>query len=301
LPKRSNEYQRLVLAINQHLASSDATVTESKMLWDPLSEQNREIDILIEDNSGPYKVTIGIECTAKSRPIGVQTMEQLITKHKNVGIQKTVIVSKSGFAVSAKKYAKKMQIDAIPFGQALTKSWPSYLNKAKDIRLFLNSTTIDNIEFDVTFLEDAKKVEFSLKTTVLIDNDESILISDYVYDLLKSSPKNPCYSDKALNDITSENAVKFKDEWKFDPEITLVDENGVIVSCSRLIAECSLVCSTSPKNLKFEEFNGKPIAYGSNTGQGNNSDTDITVTASGDEERISMAFNINSPSGLRLR
>lgn len=300
LPKRSNEYQRLVLAINQHLASSNATVTESKMLWDPLSEQDREIDIFIEDNSGPYKVTIGIECTAKSRPIGVPAMEQLITKHKNVGIQKTVIVSKSGFAVSAKKYAKKMQIDAISFGQALTQSWPSYLNKAKNLHLILKSTTIDNIEFDVTFLEDAEKVEFSLKTRVLLENNESIFISDYVYSLLQNSPSYMLNDEKRFDEISCKNKLKFKEEWKFNPKITLIDENGIKASCSKLIAECSLVNSTSPKTLTYEEFNGKSIAYGAINGQGENNDTDIAVTASGDENKVSMTFKINSPSGLNL-
>lgn len=301
MPKRTNDYQRLVVAINQHLASSNATVTESKMLWDPLSEQDREIDILIEDSSGPYKVIIGIECTAKSRPIGVQTMEQLITKHKNVGIQKTVIVSKSGFAVSAKKYAEKMQIDAISFGQALTQSWPSYLNKAKNLHLVLKSTTIDNIEFDVTFLEDADKVEFSLKTRVLLEDNESIFISDYVYGLLQNSPRTLLNDRKRFNDISFENELKFTEEWKFNPEITLIDESGIKVSCSKLIAECTLINSTSPKTLTYEEFNGKPIAYGVNAGQGINNDTDIAVTASGDENTVSMTFNINAPSGLNLR
>jgi hypothetical protein len=215
VPKRSNEYQRLVLAINQHLASFEAIVTESKMLWDPLSEQDREIYILIEDNSGPYKVTIGIECTAKSRPIGVPVMEQLINKHKSVGIQKTVIVSKSGFAVSAKKYAKKMQIDAISFGQALTKSWPSHLNKAKDVKLILNSTTIDDIDFNVTFLEDAEKVECSLESTVLTDTNEKLLISDFVYNLISSPSTKNIKESKVVDVEVTNDGSKYYGEWVF--------------------------------------------------------------------------------------
>ena len=301
MPKRTNEYQKLILAINQHLASSDAIVTESKMLWDPLSEQDREIDILIEDNSGPYKVTIGIECTAKSRPIGVPTMEQLINKHKSVGIQKTVIVSKSGFAVSAKKYAKKMQIDAISFGQALTKPWPSYLNKAKDVRLILNSTTINDIDFNVTFLEDAEKVEYSLETIVLTYKNERLLISDFVYNLI-SSPSTQNIKESYIVDVEMTNyGSKHYGEWEFKHEIIITDKNGVKAKCTKMSANFTVAHSSSPEQLNYEDFNNKPVIYGSSDNLGAKQDTNITVTATGNNEGVSMAFNISSRSGLNLR
>lgn len=301
MPKRTNEYQKLILAINQHLASSDAIVTESRMLWDALSEQNREIDILIEDNSGPYKVTIGIECTAKSRPVGVPTMEQLINKHKSVGIQKTVIVSKSGFAVSAKKYAKKMQIDAISFGQALTKPWPSYLNKAKNVRLILHSTTIDDIDFNVTFLEDAEKVEYSLETTVLTYTNEILLISDFVYDLI-SSPSTQNINESNIVDVEMTNGgSKHYGEWEFKHEIIITDKNGVKAKCTKMSASYTVVRSSSPEQLNYEDFNNKPVIYGSSDSLGAKQDTNITVTATGNNEGVSMAFNISSRSGLNLR
>jgi hypothetical protein len=301
VPKRTNEYQKLILAINQHLASSDAIVTESKMLWDPLSEQNREIDILIEDNSGPYKFTIGIECTAKSRPIGVPTMEQLINKHKSVGIQKTVIVSKYGFAVSAKKYAKKKQIDAISFGQALTTPWPSYLNKAKDVRLILNSTTIDDIDFNVTFLEYAEKVEYSLETTVLTYTNEILLISDFVYDLI-SSPSTQNIKESNIVDVEMTNdGSKHYGEWEFKHEIVITDKNGVKAKCTKMSANYTVARASSPEELHYEDFNNKPVIYGSSDNLGAKQDTNITVTATGNNEGVSMTFNISSRSELNLR
>jgi len=92
MPKRSNEYQRLVLLINQHLADTNSKVSESKMLWDPKSKQDREIDIYIEQQAGPYNVSIGIECTKLSRKVGTPTLEKIITKHRNVGIDRTIVV-----------------------------------------------------------------------------------------------------------------------------------------------------------------------------------------------------------------
>lgn len=301
MPKRTNDYQKLVLAINQHLAPTSATITESKMLYDPISEQDREIDILIEDNSGPYKFTIGIECTAKSRPIGVPVMEQLINKHKNVGIQKTVIVSKSGFTVSAQKFAKKNQIDAISFGQALSQPWPSFLNKVKNIQLILHSTTIDDISFDVTFLEDAEKVVYSLETVVLASSKKKILISDFVYNLITSgSPKN--IKDRKVEDIeVTDERSKHYEEWIFKDVITIADKNGIKAKCSKISANYTIIRSTSPQQLNYEQFNEKPVIYGSSSNLGKNKDTSITVTATGDCDDLSMAFNISSRSGLNVR
>ncbi|MBU2869651.1 restriction endonuclease [Colwellia sp. E2M01] len=301
MPKRTNEYQKLVLAINKHLASSNAIVTESKMLYDPVSEQDREIDILIEDNSGLYKLTIGIECTAKSRPIGVPVIEQLITKHKNVGIQKIVIVSKSGFTISAQKFAKKMQIDAISFGQALSQSWPSFLNKARDVRLILNSITIDDIDFNVTFLEDTEKVEYTLETTVLTYTNERLLISDFVYDLI-SSPSTQNIKESNVVDVEVTNdGSKHNSEWTFEHEIIITDKNGVKAKCTKMSANYTVVRSLSPEQLSYEDFNNKPIIYGSSDNLGAKKDINITVTATGNNEGVSMAFNISSRSGLNLR
>ncbi|MGB1201707.1 MAG: restriction endonuclease [Cognaticolwellia aestuarii] len=301
VPKRTNEYQKLILAINQHLAPSNAKVTESKMLYDPISEKNREIDILIEDNSGPYTFKIGIECTAKSRPIGVPALEQLITKHKNVGIHKTVIVSKSGFAVSAQKFAKKNQIDAISFGQALSQSWPSFLNKVKDVQLVLHSTTIDDIGFNVTFLESADKVEHSLKSTVLTETNENVLISNFVYDLISSGSTANIKKSRRTDGEKTENSSKHCQEWLFEREIIIIDKNGIKAKCSELSANYTIVRSTSPQQLNYEEFNEKPVIYGTCNNAGENKDTNITVTATGDADGISMAFNINSRSSLNLR
>ncbi|WP_199609564.1 restriction endonuclease [Flocculibacter collagenilyticus] len=301
MPKRTNEYQKLVLAINQLLASSNVKITESAMLYDPVSDQDREIDILIEDTSGPYSFKVGIECTAKSRSIGVPVMEQLINKHKNVGIHKTVIVSKSGFAVSAQKFAKKNQIDAISFGQALSQSWPSFLNKVKNVQLILHSTTIDDIGFNVTFLESADKVEYSLESTVLADTNDNVLISNFVYDLISSGSTKNIKESRLIDGEKTENGSKHHQEWSFENEIIIADKHGVKAKCSKLSANYTIVRLASPQQLNYEEFNKKPAIYGTSNNLGENKDTSITVTATGNDDGVSMAFNINSRSGLNFR
>ena len=48
LPQRTNEFQQLVHFIEERLAGSGATVTESKLLADSVTGEQREVDIVIE-------------------------------------------------------------------------------------------------------------------------------------------------------------------------------------------------------------------------------------------------------------
>lgn len=48
MPARTNHYQKLVKIINRELASADANLTESAMLYDYEGKCEREVDILIE-------------------------------------------------------------------------------------------------------------------------------------------------------------------------------------------------------------------------------------------------------------
>jgi hypothetical protein len=66
-------------------------------------------------------------------------------------------------------------------------------------------------------------------------------------------------------------------------------------------ANYTVVRSSSPEQLNYEDFNNKPVIYGSSDNLGANRDTNITVTATDNNEGVSMAFNISSRSGLNLR
>lgn len=52
MPKRTNEFQQLIYAINLQLAQG-ATVTESKLLRHRLMGAEREVDVVIEIEIGP--------------------------------------------------------------------------------------------------------------------------------------------------------------------------------------------------------------------------------------------------------
>src|SRR5258708_339900 len=70
MPKRSNEFQRLVYLVRVNLAAG-ATVTESKMLRDRSTGLEREVDVCVEGNVGGTTVNVCLECRDHARPADI--------------------------------------------------------------------------------------------------------------------------------------------------------------------------------------------------------------------------------------
>ena len=102
MPKRSNAFQNLFHILYRQLAGH-ATVTESKMLHDNVTEEEREVDIVIESEVAGHKITIGVECNAQTRKLCVEWVERMRGKHQNLPTDKLILVSQSGFDRSATK------------------------------------------------------------------------------------------------------------------------------------------------------------------------------------------------------
>ncbi len=58
MPKRTNDFQKLVRLIQQAFAPKGATVTESAMEPVPGFKNPREIDILVQTQVGPYRTRL---------------------------------------------------------------------------------------------------------------------------------------------------------------------------------------------------------------------------------------------------
>jgi len=71
MPKRSNEFQRLIYLIQKQV-SPNASVNESKLLLDDRSRAKTEVDIVIESEIAGISIVVGVECTASQRPATVE-------------------------------------------------------------------------------------------------------------------------------------------------------------------------------------------------------------------------------------
>ena len=133
MPKRSNAFQNLLHVLYRQLAVN-ATVTESKMLYDSAAEEVREVDIVIESEVAGHRITIGVECNAHTRKSCVEWVERMRGKHEHLPTDKLILVSQSGFYKSARKKAQFYGIETISLGEAVKADWTKIVGKTE--RLF---------------------------------------------------------------------------------------------------------------------------------------------------------------------
>jgi hypothetical protein len=165
MPKRSNRFQRLIALLNATLADH-AHVTESAMLTDAVTGEQREVDVLIRTRAATYDVAIGIEIVGWSRPAGTPWIEKMRGKHENLPTDKLILVSETGFSKPATKKARFHNIETLTIGEALSADWP-LLSKLESDGVF-EITTI-NFKCSIVLLFDdgtQSQVEARLNTEV---------------------------------------------------------------------------------------------------------------------------------------
>ncbi len=117
MPARSNEFQRLVFLVKQVLAPANATVTESRMLTDRETGDQREVDVCIETDISGHPVTLCIECRDHKRLADVAWVEQMLSKHQRLATSALVLASRSGFSKSARTLARIKGIDLLVYNR----------------------------------------------------------------------------------------------------------------------------------------------------------------------------------------
>jgi hypothetical protein len=122
MPRRTNTFQQLILLINASLADG-AMVEESAMLLDSVTDEPREVDILITAQAGAYTVKIAIEVVGRSRKADTPWVESMRAKHSNLPTNKLILVSEQGFARSAVKKAQFYGIETMTLEQANDTNW----------------------------------------------------------------------------------------------------------------------------------------------------------------------------------
>ena len=251
MPQRTNHYQKLMLYVNQALASTSASITESAMLWDKESKQDREVDILIEDSTGPYPVRVAVECTERKRKLGAKDVEQLHTKHKNLGIGNSVIVTNKGFYKPAKAYALANNIQLLTFDAAMKLKWPEWFKKFKDMSLIHTSFTCTGAE--VTFAAPHnEKFDPASGVTVKSTKYGNRNFHEYVY--LRFQAEEP--------DILAQR-VNGEHHWKYETPLEAIDGNGLVSKITDIMF--TYVSDGVNIPVQYGELNGSSFGYGIST------------------------------------
>src|SRR5262245_25816383 len=110
MPKRSNDFQRLVYLVRVNLAAG-ATVTESKMMRDRITKAYREVDVVVSGMMGSQKVNVCIECRDHKRAADVTWIDTMKSKHDRLDTHVLLLASAQGFTKEAEEVAAKFGIE----------------------------------------------------------------------------------------------------------------------------------------------------------------------------------------------
>ena len=105
------KFEKLIHALHTQLAPTGAIVTYDDHIMGLESGTERQIDISIRVTISGYSILIIIECKDWADPIGVEEMDAFSTKLKDVGANKGVIVSATGFTQPAQTAARVRGIE----------------------------------------------------------------------------------------------------------------------------------------------------------------------------------------------
>ncbi|MFM0083751.1 restriction endonuclease [Paraburkholderia sediminicola] len=104
------DLEHLVANIQRGLAP-DAKVEHNVKLPGRDSEVERQIDVLVTQQIGQYEMKIAIDCKDYKTPVDVKGIEEFVGMVQDIGAHKGVLVCPAGFTATAKKLAKKRQIE----------------------------------------------------------------------------------------------------------------------------------------------------------------------------------------------
>jgi hypothetical protein len=128
MPRRSNAFQELVALLERQLAPSGARIYESKMLKDIRTGEDREVDIVIDTEAGIHPLRIGIEVIDRKRPASSPWIESIAKKHEDLPIDKSIVVSRSGFYRPAIQKAQALKIDTLTLKEATDLDWKAKID-----------------------------------------------------------------------------------------------------------------------------------------------------------------------------
>ncbi len=267
MPARSNEYQRLVYLINRALAQSEAQIIESAMLYDSEAQTDREIDILLKSKISGHEILIGIECTSVKNPVDLVRLEGLKEKHRKVGINKTVVVSRSGFTKTAKDYARKNHIQLLTFDAAQKTKWNEVFAPFKKLTIMGRTYKIKKVQIHA--IQQSNEQPFILDDKVLVDwNGNLINLSKFCGEIWHSSEAGLRHGKELRdNEINGSGNPWVDIEFAFKEKIEFRDSNGTVVYPGAIRFLMHYSSNYHEINSKQVEYDGHEYVVGHYEGQ----------------------------------
>jgi hypothetical protein len=140
------ELELLVEKIEKTLSPEGAIIKSPDFLVDKVTGSKREVDISVRFAIGSSDILIVIECRNRRNAQDVRWIEEIKTKHTDLGASKIIAVSKKGFSKDAIKKAKAHGIELRTFDEiteSIIKNW----NEKLIVEICTLSIKLHSLEF----------------------------------------------------------------------------------------------------------------------------------------------------------
>lgn len=262
MPKRSTEFQKLIYLIH-HQLEKGAIVTESKMLRDRITGQEREVDIVIEVGTGNYTITIGVECVEPSRPATVEWIDKMSGKHQSLPTDKLVLVSKSGFTKDALAKAKLLGIEIISFEEAISTDWTVFVNKVEELFIAIfNSKVVSCQAFVVNDDDKIDAHTIDSEQILYADNRELYTTARQLVDVVLHDAQ---VQKAILTKVSSDGKQSTTLEFRMPLSIYADDITGTRREVKGLRLRLESTRTTQPIELQYGAVGKAQVAFGKAT------------------------------------
>lgn len=291
----------LITKIERALAPTEAKITQSALLRDHVTFEDREVDILIETVVGKHHVRIGIEVVDRSRPVSTPWVESIAQKHRDLPLDKSIIVSRSGFYRPARKKAQSKNISTLSFEEAIKADWSRVVRLLPGVRIksflrpYLTGITVcvrDSVPSTLLFKDAIPKL-----TVYHADGRPGKTLGDLVESYVSNPALIEACEKHAFEDATSSITL----DVPFKPGAYVLDQKNFkhVVSGLQIALKCRK--ETSRTEMIKGEYLG--VAVASTTGSSFGHPVHIAILEKPDEPAtISLSFsNLKAKAGTRKK
>jgi len=127
MPRKGRAFEKIITELEE-LGSLGLQIKSPDFINDNITGEPREVDISIRGKLNSYNILIVIECRDRKAKQGVEWIEQIDCKTKDIGANKVIAVSSSGFTKNAKIKAKVKNIQLNTFEEFSPKTVIDLLN-----------------------------------------------------------------------------------------------------------------------------------------------------------------------------
>jgi hypothetical protein len=296
MPKRSNEFQQIIYMIQKQLAGQ-AFVSESKMLRDKITDADVEVDVVIEAAVAGVNIAIGVECTAQKRPATVEWVSEMIGKHQGLPLDKTILVSKSGFTEGAIKKANGLGVETITLERAEQLDWQGvFRGGLQDLMLghFQFSFLGGTIDYDPS---ETGGQALSLRPDLPVFQEgaeKPFTLASFAMAILGKPGLGFDVMKKWIELPPGERKTDFKFDVTVTPneKTTIEHQPGQFAAIRKLHINAKASVNTTPVRLEPVRYLGKKMAYGSVDNifpESTASDEKVLITLIAKEDQIDTA------------